>query len=137
MSAGNTVPANLIEQIDEVRDFDISYDTLHPKALIRDKQSSRVIQVPYSAFTNKYKDVLSNIIVTQTLDDDYKRAFWYKPKSVSAFYYDTTELWSDILILNGCVSLREFTPEVLKYYDPSRLKKYLNEIMILEGEIAY
>lgn len=126
------VPPNLIEQIQTVRDYDISYDTLHPKAIITDNQSGRVIRVPYSAFTNKYKDALSKIIIEEELNDMEKREFWYKPKSVSLFYYNTTEFWADILVINGCVGLREFTPEKLKIYDPTQIKKIINEIMILE-----
>ena len=127
-----TVPPNLIEQIETIRDYDISYDTLHTKAIINDKQTGRRIKVPFSAFSNKYKDALSSIIITEEMDPIKKKEFWYKPKSVSLFYYETTELWADILTLNGCVSIREFTPDVLKIYDPTELKKILNEIMILE-----
>ncbi len=41
------IPPNLLDQIDTVRDYDISYDTLHSKALIKDRQTDRVIKVPY------------------------------------------------------------------------------------------
>lgn len=133
MPSAMTIPVNLLDQINEVRDYDISYYSMHPKALIKDRQTERVIQVPYSAFTNKYKDILSTIIITKELSPEEKREFWYKPKSVSLFFYNTTELWSDILIINNCAALREFTPEKLKYYDPTELKKIINEIMILEN----
>jgi hypothetical protein len=127
------IPPNLIEQINTVRDYDISYDTLHPKAIIIDKESGRTIKVPYSAFTNKYKDALSKIIIEQELSIEEKRAFWYRPKSASLYYYETTELWADLLTINACVSIREFTPEVLKIYEPLELKRIVNEIMIIEG----
>ncbi len=126
------IPPNLLDQIDTVRDYDISYDTLHSKALIKDRQTDRVIQVPYSAFTNRYKDVLSNIIIEEELDIDHQRAFRFKPKSASLYYYGSTELWADLLTINGCVALREFTPEKIKIYDPNKLKKIINEIMIIE-----
>jgi hypothetical protein len=133
MDQYTVIPPNLLDQIDTVRDYDISYDTLHSKALIKDKQTSRVIKVPYSAFTNRYKDVLSNIIIEEELSEEERRQFWYKPKSVSLYYYGSTELWADLLTINGCVALREFTPEKLKLYDPNKLKKIINEIMIIEG----
>jgi len=132
MTDYKNIPPNLIEQVRTVRDYDISYDTLHTKAILKDRQSERTIKVPYSAYTNKYKDALSTIIITKELDDYKKRYFWYRPKSVSLYYYGNTELWADILIINNCAALREFTPDKLKIYDPDRLKKFINEIMILE-----
>jgi len=132
MDKFTVVPPNLLDQISTIRDYDISYDTLHTKAVIRDAQTGRVIKVPYSAFTNRYKDALSTIIISEELSTEEKREFWYKPKSASLYYYETTELWADILAINHCVSIREFTPEVLKIYDPTKLKKIINEIMIIE-----
>lgn len=127
------IPSNLPEQIDIVRNMEINYDTLHPKANIYDNQSGRTIIIPYESLMNKYKDFLSGLIISEELTEEQKRNYWYKPKTVSFEIYGTTELWDVILILNNAFNIVQFTPNVLKYYDPENLKEYINEIMILEG----
>ena len=57
----------------------------------------------------------------------------YRPKMLSYDLYGTTELWFLLLNLNGCKSIMEFTPKKIKFYDPDRLKSYINEILVLEG----
>jgi hypothetical protein len=54
---------------------------------------------------------------------------------VSFDLYGTCEFWNDILILNECFSTYEFKPTTLKFYDPTQMKEYLNEILILESLI--
>lgn len=128
-----TVPNNLQDQIEEVRDMDINYDILHPKANIYDVQSNRNIIIPFHSYANKYRDYLSSIIISEKLSEEDKRKYHYRPKTVSLDKYGTTELWSDILILNDCFNISQFTPDVLKYYDPDEYKDYLNNILIIEG----
>lgn len=128
----NTIPASLPEQVERIRDLEITYDTLHPKAYLYDKKSDSTIKIPYSSITSKYKDYLSTIILSVELDDDDKRKYWYRPKSFSYDIYKTTELWDTLLILNNATSIAQFTPNVIKYYDPNRLKSFLNEILIIE-----
>ena len=81
---------------------------------------------------NKNKDFLSTIVVEIKLDDAMREKYMYKPKMVSNELYGTTELWSEILILNNAYSVIEFTPRVLKCYDPNRFKSFINEIILLE-----
>lgn len=126
------VPATLPDQVEDIRDREISYDTLHPKAYLYDKKSNTTIKIPYSSLTNKYKDFLSTIIMSRELTDEEKRLYWYKPKSLSYQIYKTTELWDTLLILNHYTCISQFTPNTLKYYDPDRLKAFLNEILVIE-----
>ena len=126
------IPATIPEQIDLLKDLEISYRTLHPSALLYDKQSDRTINIPFYSITNKYKNFLSNIIIEIELDKERHDKYMYKPKLVSNDFYSTTELWNDVLILNRCISVFDFKPDVLKLYDPGRLKDILNEIIVLE-----
>lgn len=126
------VPVTLTDQVKAIRNIDISYDALHPKALLHDAKTDTTIKIPYSSLSNKYKDYLSTIILTKELTEDEKRNYWYKPKSASYDIYRTTELWDMLLIINHYTSIAQFTPTVLKYYDPNKLKAFLNEIMIIE-----
>lgn len=126
------VPATVPEQVSLAKDMEISYRTLHPSLVISNVKNDDVIRVPYSSIINKYKDFLSTIVVEIKLDDAMREKYMYKPKMVSNELYGTTELWSEILILNNAYSVIEFTPRVLKCYDPNRFKSFINEIILLE-----
>ena len=124
------VPATVPEQVSLAKDMEISYRTLHPSLVISNVKDDDVIRVPYSSIINKYKDFLSTIVVEIKLDDAMREKYMYKPKMVSNELYGTTELWSEILILNNAYSVIEFRPRVLKCYDPNRFKSFINEIIL-------
>ena len=126
------VPATVPEQVSLAKDMEISYRTLHPSLVISNVKDDDVIRVPYSSIINKYKEFLSTRVVEIKLDDAMREKYMYKPKMVSNELYGTTELWSEILILNNAYSVIEFTPRVLKCYDPNRFKSFINEIILLE-----
>lgn len=126
------VPSTLPEQVSTIRDTEINYKILHPIALLTDSKNGDTISIPYSSITNKYKDYLSTLIITKEYTDAEKMKYWYRPKTASYDIYGTTELWDTLLILNYYTSISQFTPNVLRYYDPSRLKPFLNEILIIE-----
>ena len=127
------IPASMNEQIENAKSLEISYRTLHEPAILKDKISGRNIQIPFSSFTNMYKDFLNTIIVDVSLTDEERAKYRYKPKMVSYDLYNTTEFWNDLLIINNFFSLSEFQPgETMKVYDPNKLKDYINEIMIIE-----
>ena len=127
------IPASMNEQIENAKSLEISYRTLHEQAILKDEISGRNIQIPFSSFTNKYKDFLNTIIVDVSLTDEERAKYRYKPKMVSYDLYNTTEFWNDLLIINNFFSLAEFQPgETMKVYDPNKLKDYINEIMIIE-----
>lgn len=130
------IPSTMSKQISEAEDLELSYRVLHPSAILHDDMTNSNIKIPFSSLTNKYKDFLSKIIITIDLTDEMELKYRYKPKAVSQDLYNTTEFWNDILILNNCFSTYQFTPKKLKIYDPENLKKYLNEILILEKIIV-
>ena len=66
-----------------------------------------------------------------------KENYRYSPKKLSYDLYGTTELWADLLKLNGCVSIAEFEPDFIRVYDPNTFKEYLNEIMIADSKVSY
>ena len=113
------MPASMTDQIENVKNYELSYRILHPSANLVDEFSSRNIQIPFSSLTNKYKDFLSKIVVTRELDDELQNKYRYRPKMVSFDLYGTCEFWNDILILNECFSTYEFKPTTLKFYDPN------------------
>lgn len=129
------LPSTMEEQIEDIMDRDISYRQLHQPVVVKDLVSGINIKVPFSSLTNKYRDFLSKIIIEVDFDDRTTAYYKYKPKRLSEDLYGTTELWSDLLILNNYISITEFIPTRVKAYDPTLLKEYLNEILILENLI--
>lgn len=126
------IPDSIKDQVLDNREKDFTYNMLHKHADIYDVQTKRDIIVPYESYVNKYRHSLDGIIVSSELSDAEKRAYWYKPKTVSFELYGNAEFWYTLLILNQCTSVNQFTPNVMKYYDPNYFKDYLNHMMILE-----
>ena len=124
-----TIPSTIPEQIDLIKELEISYRTLHPNAILTDNQTGRIINIPFNSIISKYGNFLDTLIIQIILDENLQ----FKPKLVSNDFYKTTELWDSILILNNAISLFDFKPTVLKLYDPNRLKDALNEIIVLEN----
>ena len=132
----NYYPVTLQDQIEHVEDLEISYRTLHTAAILSDFYSQRSIQIPYSSITMKYINFLNPLVITYKLTPDDQVYYRYQPKKFSNDVYGTTEFWPDILILNHCVSLKDFNLTEIKTYDPNELKTYLNEIMIVEQKLG-
>ena len=125
------IPSTLPAQVSLAREVDLSYKVLHRNMLIRNETDGNIM-VPFSSYINQYRIFLTDIIVTSELTQDEYRKYVYQPKTFSQDLYETTELWDTILILNQCTSVIEFDLKTVKYYDPDKLKSYLNEILILE-----
>ena len=128
-----TIPSTIPEQIDLIKELEISYRTLHPNAILTDNQTGRIINIPFNSIISKYRNFLDTLIIQIILDEKLQNKYQFKPKLVSNDFYKTTELWDSILILNNAISLFDFKPTVLKLYDPNRLKDAVNEIIVLEN----
>lgn len=127
------IPVSIDDQVMQHGDLEISYELLHPDAVIRDNNSDTLIRVPFSSLTNKYRDYLSKIITKFELTSYEETYYMFKPKLLSQKLYGTTEFWNDLLIINDCYSTLDFKPKgSVKIYDQYEFKKYLNEILILE-----
>lgn len=126
-------PSTLTQQISEIKSYEISYRTLHTKAIISDYSTGNNIGIPFLNIISKYKDNLTDIIIEVELDDIQQRDYLYQPKKLSEFLYGTTELWFELMRLNYFPSVSDFKPgNTIKIYDPMRFKEYINEILILE-----
>jgi len=130
------IPASMTEQVEMVEDLDISYRTLHTNVEIHNTQNDEIINVPLSSLVSRYSDVLKEIIMDYELDDSEQQLYMFQPKRVSDELYGTTELWDTILTLNGAVSIVDFKPKVLRFYDPNKFKEYLNDILVIEDEAS-
>lgn len=131
-----SIPATITDQVEDAQGLEISYRALHPDAILNNVESNHSIRIPFSSIVNKYKDLLSNIIITQDLTPEEQIQYQYQPKRFSEDTYGSTEFWDTILILNNCKSIIDFKPKMVKLYDPDKLKTYLNEIMIIEDDLG-
>lgn len=131
-----SIPSNLKEQINDVKDLEISYRMFHNNAILNNQSSNIKIEIPFESLISKYKDILSSIVISVKFDDILARQYLYKPKLLSYDLYGTVELWSELLKLNNWSFITQFKPtNIIKIYDPNRLKVFLNEILILEEKI--
>ena len=128
------IPASMTEQIEYVQNLDINYRTLHESLNILDESTNVEITVPFDSLIDKYGDFLLDIVESLDLSDAEQEFYKFQPKKVSDELYGTTELWHSILVLNECASIIDFKPKTLYYYDPNKLKAYINEILILEAQ---
>ena len=131
------IPVSLSEQITEAEKLEISYKSLHPSYTIYNEQTDETIELPFSSITNEYKTYLLACVKSIQLSEKEKENYRYSPKKLSYDLYGTTELWADLLKLNGCVSIAEFEPDFIRVYDPNTFKEYLNEIMIADSKVSY
>lgn len=142
------IPASMGEQISDIKQLEISYRKLHNTAEITYNKANyganggikydNTITIPYLSILSKYRHILSgipNLIVKVKFDDKMTRKYKYNPKKLSYDIYSTTELWFELLRINHCSSVTEFTltNNIVNVYNTNKLKDVLNEIMILEG----
>lgn len=119
------------ELIDSVSGLEISYRNLHTNAYIENKGT--VIKIPYKSIIRDYLPYLKQTCVTSAFTDLEKLKYRFKPKMLSNDLYETTELWSALLEINGFISLLDFTlDKPILVFAPKPLKRILNEVMILE-----
>ena len=132
-----SIPVSLSEQITEAEKLEISYKSLHPSYTIYNEQTDETIELPFSSITNEYKTYLLACVKSIQLSEKEKENYRYSPKKLSYDLYGTTELWADLLKLNGCVSIAEFEPDFIRVYDPNTFQEYLTEIMIADSKVSY
>lgn len=131
------IPSTLSQQFTDIKDYEISYRTLHPSQLLYNKQTDDIIEFPFASITNKYRHYLLACTVFVQLSEEEKELYMYNPKRLSEDVYGTTELWADILKLNNAVSVADFKPDFIRIYDPNKFKEYLNEVMIHDEDCVY
>lgn len=127
---------HMLESITDSKEAELCAKNLSMLATVYDKASGETIRIPYSSLMNKYRDFLSSSVVLTALTDGEMRTYQYSPKRLSNKLYGTTELWSDLLRLNGMISLLEFNRPIIKIYKPNEINDLLNEILIMEGKIS-
>lgn len=126
--------ATISEQIEAIKRKEIAYRNNIQYGLLTNEQTGTLIQIPFSNILRKYRYLLSSIIIPFDASnfDRARNLIRYNPKFLSNLLYGTTELWNELLIINGCASIIDFNKNIYNAYDTDAIKDALNEIMILE-----
>lgn len=122
------------DYIDEYRDLEISFDTMHLKELADfPADSSGVTQgiLLGDSFIQKYRGDLEELITTKTYDREEISKYIANPWALSYDLYGSVEYWFLLLDLNNIYSATEFTSRTVKVYDGS-LPDVINTILAAE-----
>lgn len=79
-------------------------------------------------YINEFKEKAT---LVKFSDDEYEK-FKYKPRLLSNYLYDSTELFFVILALNGIATEKEFTSKILYLLKNDDMKKLLETIYTKE-----
>jgi len=118
----------------------INMKRLYETALISDSDdSSNCFRIPFNDFFLKYKLELDRIKETINLEyywkeqnkDDpkvwnkWEDRYFYKPKTFSYDYYNTTELWLAVIRANNMKNVYEFHQPIIQVYNNIKLKRLI------------
>ena len=130
----SSFPATITKQISNIKSYEISYRTLHTKAIVNDYITGDSIGIPFMNIIDKYKDNFSQILskdiklmIDKTLNDLKPEIYKLVLEKTEQYIKDHKNLH---LKLNN---IQEKKPgNIIKIYDPDSFKEYINEILILE-----
>lgn len=117
-----TIPSEIVEG----DNLNISNARLSQQKVLAVEGDKLVIN--YLPRLSKYLYPLEDYIVTLNMNEEQWRIFRYKPKSLSYELYETIELATTLMNLNGIVSISEFNMSKLKVFKPA-IKELLKEIL--------
>lgn len=111
----------------------ISLTNLYDSVLVGSTANpDHIFRTAFGDFFLRYHDELEGIVKYFQCPE----AMFYKPKMVSAELYGTTELWLALLRVNNMRNITEFHYPLIKIYDPTALKEYINIFFKREGKLT-
>ena len=113
------------ESIDHYKDNPFIVDNFTNKLVINiNSEYTALISEPDSIIKDLL-EVFDDYILTKVLPIDE----YYKPEQTSKRLYDSHDLWYILLLLNDCMSVKDFNMNTYKYIDPDQIgqiSKFLN-----------
>lgn len=128
--------SNINDYVDDYRNLEVSYDTLHFLDACDVENSTNdheFIIIPYDSLLTKYKTDLDELIITKTLTTEEQNRYFYNPWILSYDLYGTTEFWYLLLEVNSMYSINEFNQEKIKIYNGSLLT-FVERILSIEED---
>lgn len=130
-----TEESEIDEYIEDYRDLDISFDTMHLKETdsFQDGSKTRKLMLLGDALTTKYKNDLEELEETKTFTAEEQSKYMCNPWALSYDLYGSVEFWHLLLEVNNMFSITEFTQSTVKVYDGT-LPDVIDAILALEEE---
>lgn len=130
-----TEESEISDYIEDYRDLDISFDTMHLKetSTFTDNSKTRKIMLLGDALTTKYKNDLAELEETKVLSAEEQSKYMCNPWALSYDLYGSVEYWHLLLEVNHMFSITEFTQSTIKIYDQT-LPDVIDAILALEEE---
>lgn len=122
MAESATRESSIDDYIEDHKDLNISFDTLHLKEKVQFSEDSKGVTdgiLLGDSFVQKYKGDLDELVVQKTFTADEARRYMTNPWALSYDLYGSVEYWFLLLDLNHMYSAVEFTQKTINVYDKS------------------
>ena len=114
---------------------EMAYRSFHDNLEITNSEDGQKIVIPLNQLVAQYRYFLEPYLIRIELNDYEYSIYRYQPKRLAYELYNTTEFWSFLLMINNCISKLDFDKKILTVLDPQNIKRFLNELLILEKVI--
>ena len=114
---------------------EMAYRSFHDNLEITNAEDGQKIIIPLNQLLGQYRHFLMPYLVDVEFSDYEYNLYRYQPKRLSYELYNTTEFWSFLLMVNNCISKLDFDKKILTVLNPQTIKRFLNELLILEKVI--
>lgn len=115
---------------------EMAYRVFHDNLEITNAEDGQKIIIPLNQLVGRYRYFLEPYLIKVELSDYEYSIYRYQPKRLCYALYNTTEFWSFILMINNCISKLDFDKKIITVLDPQNIKRFLNELLILEKVIT-
>lgn len=135
MIEGAINESSITDYVDDYRDLEISYDTMHflEAYEINETGKTSFMVVPNDSLLTKYKTDLEDLVISKTFTTEEQNKYFYNPWLLSYDLYGTVEFWYLLLELNSMYSINEFNQEKINIYSGS-LPTLVGRILSIEED---
>lgn len=114
---------------------EMAYRVFHDNLEITNSEDQQKIVIPLNQLVSRYRHFLTPYLIKVELSDYEYNLYRYQPKRLSYALYNTTEFWSFLLMINSCISKLDFDKKIMIVLNPTNIRRFLNELLILEKVI--
>ena len=126
------IASTITEDIQNGYSSEIGHRRFNNALTIHYGQSGETIQTPINSIIAKYIDYFTPIIREYTFTEEERATYRFAPKKFCQDEYGNQGYWSMILYINECHSVLDFDLETIKYFEPTRFRELLEEVLITD-----
>lgn len=131
MNGTATENESISDYIEDYRNLEISFETMHLKEL--NQMDDQTLILINDSVLSKYKTDFDEILISKTLTPSEENRYYCNPWLLSYDLYGSVEYWHLLLEANNMYSITEFTRSTINVYD-STLPDVVSAILALEEE---